>query len=685
MTPSSSAAEVPADDLETGPSLLLFTFGPVQDFIAAGRRTADLWAGSLLLSRLAEAGLEAAAAVAGAEAVLFPDLAERPEAADAASSGRAAYPNRFLARVPAGTSVAAVADAAERALRQAVADAAGFALRRAGLDEALADDAAREASAFVEVYWAALPAGEDALPPSLGARYSAVPDDAYGLRYRLVESLVGGRKALRDFDARSESGYRGTLLPGRPALTPPSSGGAPPSPDEVRRWWDAVAQRSGGRIRAGERLSAIGLAKRSFPDYLRERGAIDAEEAVFPSTSSFATADFVAAVLEKATDPTDDGLRQATAAYEDAARALDREVAGARLVEAALPRLRRARVEGLGPFRRLSGRLLLGDDLSAEEVLKDAGEAGGRKGPSAEAKAQLEPTLNALTQSRARLLREAARRDIRPPSRYYALLVLDGDKMGEWLSGMRRPDAFDGARGPERHRAISRALNAFALERVPAIVEGDHLGRLIYGGGDDVVALLSFETALVAALDLSRAFGEVLPGGTVSAGLVYAHHLTPLQVVLDAARKAEKRAKNAGRDRLCLTALKRSGGPEEAVLPWDQVGPVREFGELVRSGQVASGLLYDLADLRRRLADAEGRLPGDLLAPLRVEAARLFERRIERMEAAARPTAFARTIGQTIEDARRAPERTDGAPPHPFDAALARLAVAQFLGKGGDR
>ncbi|HEU5014885.1 MAG TPA: type III-B CRISPR-associated protein Cas10/Cmr2, partial [Roseiflexaceae bacterium] len=32
--------------------LFLFTIGPVQDFIAAARRTRDLWAGSQLLSEL---------------------------------------------------------------------------------------------------------------------------------------------------------------------------------------------------------------------------------------------------------------------------------------------------------------------------------------------------------------------------------------------------------------------------------------------------------------------------------------------------------------------------------------------------------------------------------------------------------------------------------------------------------
>jgi CRISPR-associated protein Cmr2 len=37
------------------PQLIEIAFGPVQDFIAAARRTADLWAGSRLLSEVARA------------------------------------------------------------------------------------------------------------------------------------------------------------------------------------------------------------------------------------------------------------------------------------------------------------------------------------------------------------------------------------------------------------------------------------------------------------------------------------------------------------------------------------------------------------------------------------------------------------------------------------------------------
>lgn len=658
MTPT---APIPSAEAgRQAATLLLFSLGPVQAFIAAGRRTADLWAGSLLLSNLAKTALEVVAEQLEIEAVLFPALDDDRE------EGRAAYPNRFLAWVPVGTDPTTLANAAVDALRAHLREAAQFALEQVGFDKSYAAGAAERAAAFVEVYWAALPEDADAVANV----YRDVLADPYGHLYRVVEGLAGSRKSLRDFDGRRESGYRCTLMPDHPALVPDDD----PTPGEVRVWWEKIAARSGGRLRAGEHLSAIALTKRFYPVFL------NLADKAFPSTSSFATADFVRAVLDEA--PTVPALLKAATEYEAKAKALPSEV---RVTEAALPGLEKNRPESVRLLHRLSGRLLIGDDLTVEEIERDTGRAF-----DAQERAALEGKLKELAHARARLFTEAGRAEIRPPSRYYALLVLDGDRMGQWLSGTYGKEAFPSMSGSERHRAISSALNTFALTDVPQIVEEQivegkaTLGRLVYGGGDDVVALLSFETALFAAKMISEAFGRALDGGTVSAGLVFAHHLTPLQQVLDAARASEKRAKAAGRDRLCLTALKRSGAPEEAIVPWCQLDPVDLFAEHIRRGDVAKGLLYDLTDLRRRLTDREGRLPDAMQEPLRAEAARLFGCRTEGLEKAARRPFYEKSLGRMLHDVETKPDESERAP-DAFDAAMRRLAVAQFLGRGGDR
>src|SRR5581483_5180977 len=106
------------------------------------------------------------------------------------------------------------------------------------------------------------------------------------------------------------------------------------------------------------------------------------------------------------------------------------------------------------------------------------------------------------------------------PSPYYAILLMDGDHMGRWVGGTQHKntlrdllhpdvlralqhhggweDALDARRlfGPSSHAALSSALLAYARYSVPWIVEREHLGRVVYAGGDDVLALLPLPEAL---------------------------------------------------------------------------------------------------------------------------------------------------------------------------------------------
>jgi CRISPR-associated protein Cmr2 len=97
------------------------------------------------------------------------------------------------------------------------------------------------------------------------------------------------------------------------------------------------------------------------------------------------------------------------------------------------------------------------------------------------------------------------------PTSYYVLAAGDGDSMSEWLKGHKlRPyrhyvasqsvddlelgaafEAFlseDKRMGPSTHAALSRALLDFSNQLVPYLTEQRYAGRLIYSGGDDVLA-----------------------------------------------------------------------------------------------------------------------------------------------------------------------------------------------------
>ncbi len=121
--------------------------------------------------------------------------------------------------------------------------------------------------------------------------------------------------------------------------------------------------------------------------------------------------------------------------------------------------------------------------------------------------------------------------------KYFAVLALDGDEIGKWVSGEKTPcfeTQFSSYRdkseaqeegtlryfkencgeallktpralSPSYHLEFSRALSHFALHCTRAIVEA-HNGRLIYAGGDDVLAMLPADTALECAEALRMAF-----------------------------------------------------------------------------------------------------------------------------------------------------------------------------------
>jgi CRISPR-associated protein Cmr2 len=252
---------------------------------------------------------------------------------------------------------------------------------------------------------------------------------------------------------------------------------------------------------------------------------------------------------------------------------------------------------------------------------------------------------------------QAARAKERPPS-YYAVLMMDGDNMGDWLRGDKSPpvrdvlhsdamhyferlgpsvqDALNAPRpvGPALHAAISQALANFALHFVPHLVM-KHSGKLIYAGGDDVLALLPTSSALECARELNETFRRdwaLNPEGsgrefllmgreaTVSAGIAIVHYKEDLRFALHTARAAEKDAKNAGRDILQVKVCRRSGEHSSALCPWEEVASVGRWVNAFQEGAsdrwayhlsaeepTLRGLEVEamLAEIRRQLKRAE--------------------------------------------------------------------------------
>ncbi|MGV3771286.1 MAG: type III-B CRISPR-associated protein Cas10/Cmr2 [Verrucomicrobiales bacterium] len=125
--------------------------------------------------------------------------------------------------------------------------------------------------------------------------------------------------------------------------------------------------------------------------------------------------------------------------------------------------------------------------------------------------------------------------------KYFAVLALDGDEMGKWISGFKCPElkrqlskeasdyfSANGNEGflkarrplsPSFHLQFSELLGNFSLHCARRIVEAFN-GRLIYAGGDDVLAMLPADTALACARALRAAFRGELELPALAEGII---------------------------------------------------------------------------------------------------------------------------------------------------------------------
>ena len=189
---------------------------------------------------------------------------------------------------------------------------------------------------------------------------------------------------------------------------------------------------------------------------------------------------------------------------------------------------------------------------------------------------------------------------------------------------------IDALTEPQRHAAISAALNGFAAQ-VDGIVS-KYEGAAVYSGGDDVLAFLPLHSVLGCALELAKAFASALAGfktenghsPTLSVGIAVAHHIEPMSDTLRLAGDAERAAKDVeGKDGLAIIVSKRSGVDRLVVGPSKSLGPrLEEITALHRTNAIPDGAAYQIGDILVRLGQGSA-----AQAALRAEAKRILRRK----------------------------------------------------------
>lgn len=242
-------------------ALLIFTFSPVQSFIAEARRTGDLYAGSRILAELAAAAACSIGHQGGK--VVYPQSADGGD-----------MPNKLVALVPQA-SAASIGRQAEAAVHD----------RWRGLAAEGLDGLVHLGATRPDGTWQAIWERQTA-PGYLWQCFWAAAelgDGGYAEAYRRASATVDAVKHSRLFPQAVEQGEKDSLSGKREALHLENQSG--------RRYWREVAGLptvTGALLRKDgrERLDAIGVVKR-FGNLYSDRK--------FPSVSSIAAAPFLAA------------------------------------------------------------------------------------------------------------------------------------------------------------------------------------------------------------------------------------------------------------------------------------------------------------------------------------------------------------------------------------------------------
>jgi len=615
-------------------ALTVFSITPVQDFIGHARKLRDFWTGSVLLSYLAFTGIRHIMAEYGPDHVLYPSLHNQPlvneylknefhlgryleeqdeglKRLEEGGAAIAAFPNKFVFLAPKGEAASFCA-----ALEQKID---GEWRKQAGFVRDFMAGAAQAGEKFaalwknqVDGYWTcswatvrlASLTDRDTLKTLLPrhkweqeaktiAAFSRPYEwegmaRLYGASHSLAQGVLAAGKMRGGKIKNPQEGEKCPLCGEQEALHDFSEAGKTSAREyagAVSRFWDLLRNKTNpdvGFSQTGknERLCAVCAVKRYLPRVLLQ--SAHKEEilaAVFKDAEKFPSTT---------------------------------EMAAWNFLRGLKERIPETSKE----YQELIDILHSAEMESAPSDEEDGGVRA--------------------------LLREGRAQGIAYTNRdkYYALLLMDGDKMGDLINGKTiaaawndvlhpdlakrfKNDAFgkdspfrkgvrlDGKRtiNPALHAMISDALNNFARYGVnPAVEKGR--GRLIYAGGDDVCAILPVSTVLKTADAIRRAYtlsfakyrgegaeavsqgeagfpkmglhlGSGGEGISISAGVVIAHHKQPLREVLRSAHEVlEGKAKGAaGRNALALRLSKRSGGDRDLWYKWDEPSAFGEHGE----------------------------------------------------------------------------------------------------------
>jgi len=615
-----------ADEKFVNHSLFLFTICPVQSFISQARKTQDLYWGSFILSYLCWTGIKEVAKKYGPDCIIFPDIHEQPlcdfwlekeEIKVINSQIKDIYtptiPNRFLAVLPEKDSqkLQDIGIKVEDTVRKEWSEISKTVFEKLkNKDPIFASDIKtqfdKQIETFFEIYWVAVPLENELdkaieklkmvlskekidtinniinfvqekgnYPPNIGHLYSGY--------YSLTEKALGMRKSVRNFEQLTEKGRKCSICGERNVLFYRKT--------DREQDLDKLKQRklftekvfifdeslSLRYLQPSEGLCGVCMIKRMAEVYFEKKFKPSEQEVPkFPSTAEIALLHWLKKLKETQKEKKEEYER----IFKD----------------------------------HFDEQLYFEENLTSKYLIK--------QGYVKNDKEAEELALNAKNK-----LKEFKDRIKLKQTPYYALLMLDGDNMGKWLAGEFTPEIDkiyhskvwenlsndfkeelknaikNRLMTPALHSALSQALKNYSLYFVKDIIEKEDLGRLVYAGGDDVLAFVNLHALFDVMIKLRAAFsghikyenGKIIPdftmessgfvekngkvltllgsNATASCGVVIVHYKTPLLEVLKQAREMERWAKDMPeKDAFAIAVLKHSGEIHKTRWKWQVEG-----------------------------------------------------------------------------------------------------------------
>lgn len=638
-------------------SLFLFTIGPVQSFISQARKTQDFYLGSYILSYLTFKAMEIVIDLIGPTNIVYPDLYKQP-LMDWWIKKELNFmpifynedlillptiPNRFVAILPTSkkTEIESLVNKMKLSIRETLQQAKEkiFEYLNINIQGNLKQKIESQISEFPEIYWVAVPwkiDGRDITPEDLEEffdqnileRYKELigfvekygeykPNIGliYGLLYTTLEKSMGSRKNVRKFLQSDvvEQGRKCSVCGERDVIffweEKNKNKFIQPKTHEKDQVVDLTEKISIKYLADGEGLCALCFLKRTFDIYLSESVSEKFENLSFPSTAEVACSDF----KEKALNEAENEYFE----YQDELKKIikSRNKSSEMLLTSPLPKLKTR----FGNRDNVEGAFFYEENLR-EKYFEE----------------QFKISLSPKEIEKLKKVRKKITDKVGEPNPYYALVYLDGDDMGKWLSGELLPEVkyaynsntweklekieiFVDENGQQKkisfaegiikvcprkfltpaiHASISTALRNYALEFVRKIVEEEHLGKLIYAGGDDVLAFVNLRDLFdimeklrwsfsgrvkvekgEIKVDLLHSSGFVEKDGkyiltmgrraTASMGVVIAHYKTPLQIVIRKVLDMGKLSKTINdKNSFAICLMKRSGEERIAKSKW---------------------------------------------------------------------------------------------------------------------